>query len=273
MAFTHYRTGGIFLKKDDRGEADQLFTIFTKEFGKLKVLGRAIRKIKSKLRVGADIFYLSEIEFIQGKTYKTLTDAILIDKFKNLRKDAEKIDFSYKITDVLDSLTGEEEKDPKIWQLLIQTFKSLNNPMTQSLNDSITYYFLWNFFSLLGFKPELYSCPICEKKLLPETFLFVPKEGGVVCWKCFEKLKEEPAFLSAEAPSEAKAGAEATTGREKKLAKEISVDTVKILRLFLSENGNILSRIKIREENKKNLEEISENYLNFLKEEFSRMEK
>lgn len=259
MAFTHYRTKGIFLKKDDRGETDQLFTIFTKEFGKLKVLGRAIRKIKSKLRVGADIFYLSEIEFIQGKTYKTLTDAILIDKFKNLRKDAEKIDFSYKITDVLDSLTGEEEKDPKIWQLLIQTFKSLNNPMTQSLNDSITYYFLWNFFSLLGFKPELYSCPICEKKLLPETFLFVPKEGGVVCWKCFEKLKKEE---------------KKTTGAQtQNLGLGVDVDTVKILRLFLSENENILSRIKIREENKKNLEEISENYLNFLKEEFSRMEK
>ena len=86
MAFTHYRTQGIFLKKEDRGEADQLFTVFAEDFGKLEILGRAIRKITSKLRSASSPFYLSEIEFIQGKTYKTLTDAILIDNFKNIRE-------------------------------------------------------------------------------------------------------------------------------------------------------------------------------------------
>jgi len=38
--FTHYRTQGIFLKKEDRGEADQLFTIYTKDYGKLEILGK-----------------------------------------------------------------------------------------------------------------------------------------------------------------------------------------------------------------------------------------
>ena len=75
--FLNYRTKGFIFKKEDRGEADQLFTIYTKDFGKLEILGKAIRKISSKLRSGAETFYLSEIEFIQGKTYKTLTDAIL----------------------------------------------------------------------------------------------------------------------------------------------------------------------------------------------------
>ena len=72
----HYRTQGFILKKTDRGEADQILTIYTKDFGKLEILGKAIRKIKSKLRSGADLFYFSEIEFIQGKAYKTLTDIL-----------------------------------------------------------------------------------------------------------------------------------------------------------------------------------------------------
>jgi len=67
--FVHYRTQGLILKKEDQGEADLLFTIYTKDFGKLEILGRAIRKISSKLRSGAEIFYLSEVEFIQGKIY------------------------------------------------------------------------------------------------------------------------------------------------------------------------------------------------------------
>ncbi len=31
----HYRTQGFILEKINRGEADQLFTVYTKDFGKL----------------------------------------------------------------------------------------------------------------------------------------------------------------------------------------------------------------------------------------------
>jgi len=79
--FTHYRTEGFILKKIDRGEADRIFTVYTRDFGKLDLLAKAERKIKSKLRGGLELFYLSDIEFIQGKTHKTLTDTILVENF------------------------------------------------------------------------------------------------------------------------------------------------------------------------------------------------
>jgi len=243
--FIHYRTQGIIIKKQDRGQADQLFTIYTKDFGKLEILGKAIRKIKSKLRAGAELFYFSEIEFIQGKAYKTLTDAILIDKFENIRKDLERLGVCYQISEVLDNLVKGQERDEKIWQLLNEVFNKLNNRQLSIINCQLSYYyFLWNLFSLLGFKPELSTCPICREKLLPETFHFVPKEGGVVCWRCLKKLSPE----------------------EKERVKEISVGTVKILRIFLSKNWKILPRLKIIKEERKNLKEISELYLTFLKE-------
>ena len=245
------------LRKEGRGEADQLFSIFTKDFGKLEILGRAIRKITSKLRSGSELFYFSEIEFIQGKTHKTLTDAILIDKFKKIREDPERLNLVYQIAEALDSLLGWEQRDRVIWELLNESFRRLNNLKLEILY----HYFLWNLFSILGHKPELYSCPVCGEKLLPETFYFLPKEGGVVCWKCLKKLKEEPA------------SAVASAGKEKKLAKEIGVDTVKILRLFLSEDWGVLPRIKITGETKRNLKEISELYLSFFREEFSKMKK
>ena len=37
----HYRTYGFLLKKTDRGETDQLFNIYTKDFGKLEILSVA----------------------------------------------------------------------------------------------------------------------------------------------------------------------------------------------------------------------------------------
>ena len=146
--FVNYRTQGIILKKEDRGEANQLFTIYTKDFGKLEIFGKAIRKISSKLRAGADIFYLTDIEFIQGKAHKTLTDAVLIEKFENIRSDLNKLKITYQISEILDELIKGQESDEEIWDLLNKTFQRLNNLKLKIKNwKLIYYYFLWNFLS------------------------------------------------------------------------------------------------------------------------------
>jgi len=240
MAFIHYRTQSIFLKAKERGEADKLFVVFTKEFGKIEVLGKAIRKINSKLRAGADNGCFSEISFIQGKTYKILTDTLLIESFNLFKKDIEKLKIFYKMADALDSLVGLEEPDIQIWKLLKKSLHILN--IKKSDPEKTFIYFLWNLFLILGYSPELRHCPVCDKKLLPETFFFIPKEGGVVCWQCAKAID----------------GAKAL----------ITIGAVKILRLLTSSNSR---KIIAREEDWKNLKEISELYLNFLKEELSKL--
>jgi len=233
--FVHYRTLGIILKKEDQGEADQIFTIFTKNFGKLKILGKAIRKIKSKLRAGIQPFYLSEIEFIQGKTHKTLTDTILIEKFQNIRKDLDKLEIASKIAEVLDSLVKGEEADEEIWKLVLETFKELDKHSSSSLPYFLIYhYFLWNFLSILGYMPELKNCPLCQKKLIPTNIYFSPEQGGVVCGDCLKKKGEK-----------------------------INPEIIKILRILIKRDWSILSKLKIKPEYEKDLEKVSEDYLSY----------
>jgi len=187
----HYRTQGLIIKKIDRGEADQLLTIYSKDFGKLKVLGRAVRKIKSKLRGGADLFYLSEIEFIQGKTYKTLTDTALINGSFNIRRDLTKLSIAYQIADVLDSLVPEEQKDEDIWQLLSGTFFKLNDCQWSSTKHQLLYYyFFWNLVSLLGYGPEVGPESFCGRKIdssLAKILRIIIKRD----WSLLSRLKVE----------------------------------------------------------------------------------
>ena len=146
----HYRTRAFILEKTDFQEADQLFTVYTEDFGKIKVLGRAIRKIKSKLRAGAELFYLSEIEFIQGKNHKTLTDAMVIEKFKNVKQDLGKLEILSQIAENADDLISGEEEDEDIWNLLTEVFEKVNS------YSLIYYYFVWNLLSILGYQVDLY---------------------------------------------------------------------------------------------------------------------
>ena len=232
--FVHYRIKGIILKKVDRREADQLFTLYTKDFGKLKILGKAIRKISSKLRSGMEIFYLSEIEFIQGKAHKTLTDAILIEKFENLRKDLGKLTIAVKISEALDNLISAPEPEERIWNLLLGVFKTLDRVDFKIKNlELIYYYFFWKLLSILGYKPELYCCSVCQNKLKPENLYFSKEEGGVICQTCFLQDRS---------------------------GKEITPDTVKILRIILDKNDKIVLRLKIKNKQLKSLEEISKSY-------------
>ena len=114
----YYKTQGIIFKKKDISEADRVFSVFTYEFGRLEIVARAIRKITSKLRSGIEIFSLSEIEFIQGKNRKTLTDTIAIEKFSNIIQNPNKLKISYQIGEVLDSFIRGQEKDEDIFILL-----------------------------------------------------------------------------------------------------------------------------------------------------------
>ncbi len=235
--FTHYRTQGFIFKKVDRGEADRIFTIFTKDFGKLELLAKAERKITSKLRAGLELFYLSEIEFIQGKTHKTLTDTILINNFKNLRSDLKRLKIAYRVSEVLDKLVRGQEPDKKIWQLLNEVFNRLNSLEIKNWKIRIVYhYFLWNLLSILGYQPELYYCSLCQKKLTPENIFFNLKEGGLICVRC-RKLTR------------------------KGTTKKIKAETVKILRIILERDWPTLKRLKIDKEELNQLAEISNLYL------------
>jgi len=235
--FIHHRTKGFVLKENERGEADKVFLVFTEDFGQIEVLAKGVRKIKSKLRGNIPLFSISEIEFVQGSVYKTLTDASLIDDFESIGKDLKKAEITSQIAETFTQLIKGEEKDLKIWSLLKETFETLNNSVLASTHRwLIFYYFLWRFFSILGYQPELYQCSFCREELRPEE-LYFSFRGGALCPVCSQKQKE---------------------------VIEVNVNTIKILREILKRNLIGFLKIKIGEKDQKNLKTISDFYVSFI---------
>lgn len=230
-----YKTIGFIFKKQDRNENDRVFSVFTDGFGRLEILGKAIRKINSKLRRGIDIFSLSEIGFIQGKSQKTLTEAFKLDKFGSITQNPQKFLVACRISGLMDNFIKGQEPDENIYNLLIETFKNLNNfPISKFPNFSLAYqYFFWNFFSELGYRPEVGQCAVCRQKLNPYGVYFSSKEGGIVCKKCAVQDKN--------------------TAR-------INSDAVKILRLILNKDKDTVSRLKVDLKSAQLMESISKNY-------------
>lgn len=234
---TRYTTKGFVFKKEDRLETDRIFSVFTHDFGRIEVFAKAIRKIDAKLMGGIEVFSLSEIEFIQGKNRKTLTDAIFIQKSRSIFENPEKIEIAQKICDLLDASIRGEESDKKIWEAIEDFLQKLSKAPPDAHLSLLYPYFFWNFASVLGYAPELSICLQCEQRLRPNVLYFSYKEGGIVCASCHHPVKEEVG---------------------------IAPDIIKILRLMLQKDWRVLVKLKIGESLPKDLEQVSEGYCQYL---------
>jgi len=65
-----YSSEGIILSRKNYGEADRILTVFSKNYGKVTLLAKGIRKLISKKRGHLEIF--SEVKFsaVSGKEKK-----------------------------------------------------------------------------------------------------------------------------------------------------------------------------------------------------------
>ncbi len=231
-----YKTVGFVFKKSDINESDRNFSVFTKDYGRLNIFAKAIRKSVSKLNSGIDIFSTSEIEFIQGKNKKTLTDAQIAEKRGNLCQDLLKFKIANSIAVVLDDFLRGQEKDERIFSLINDIFAKLNYSLQPTHYSLVYYYFLWNFLSLLGYHSEVQKCASCHEKLIPHSLYFSSKDGGIICEKC--SVKKEGII-------------------------KVNSDVVKILRLILKTDWQILAKLKIEQDSQKLFQEISDNYYDY----------
>jgi DNA repair protein RecO (recombination protein O) len=235
--FIHYRSWAFVLGSKEIGESDRLIYFFTRDYGLLEVLGKAIRKVSSKLKHGSQDFCFGEIEFIQGKRFKILTDVYLVKNPNAIKKDLRKLRTAYAISDLILEFVKQPEKDKNLWNLLEV---SLRLTGAWQKNVYLIYqFFLWNFLKIIGFGLDFTHCFACEKKFKPAPY-FIFTNQGIVCSQCAPILRKKRIF-------------------------KISQQTLKILRVMEERDLELLGRLKFKPEVIKELKVISNYYLNFIR--------
>lgn len=147
-------TEGVILKKTISGEADVFVSIFTKDFGKLRMLAKGAKKINAKLAPHIDTLNRSEIAFVNGKELLRLTGAIISDYYRNIKSDYGRIAAGFFIAELADQLLEERAASPEEYRELISALEKLDN-ILESKVKYIPYIFAARFLSLLGYHPQL----------------------------------------------------------------------------------------------------------------------
>jgi DNA repair protein RecO (recombination protein O) len=146
-------TKAIVLSRTDYGEADRIVTFLTPTYGKLRLMARGVRKIKSKLAGGIELFSISDISFINGRgDLGTLISSRLDRHYGGIVKDIDRVQLGYDLIKELNKVT-EDNPEPEYFHLMEQAFIALE---VESIGiELIDLWFKAQMIKLAGHSPNL----------------------------------------------------------------------------------------------------------------------
>lgn len=230
------QTEGLVLRTRNYKEADQLLTLYTNKVGKVNAIVKGVRKTKSKLRGGVQLFSHTNLSLYLGKGLATVTQAEPIDSFMHLKTDLGKITYASYLAELIDSFILEKEPDPHLFQIVLKTF----NLLTDREPFIIMRWAEMNILSHLGYQPCLTNCVECgNEKLNCNNIYFYPHLGGIACPQCQKNLLNYKRV-------------------------KVSGETVVILQRLLELDLKILERLKTSALAEKEMENILEEYITYI---------
>lgn len=122
------RTSAIILRRVNYGEADRILTLLTRDFGKQALIAKGVRKEKSKLAGGIELFSESDISFIKGKgDIGTLVSTQLSRHFGNIHTDMDRMRIASEFLKRI-NLATEDDASSEYYDLAIGMMVAMNTP-------------------------------------------------------------------------------------------------------------------------------------------------
>lgn len=155
---TTYKTVGLILASRKSFGANRLYTIYTKDLGKIIGQAKGAQKAISKLAGHLEPLSLSQLFLVESRQYFKIAGATLEKSYNNLKGDFATLKLLNILIFVLDQLTPLHLKDENIFNLLKETFEKISQ---QGLKKRIVQNYLINLLKFLGlslkseFSPEV----------------------------------------------------------------------------------------------------------------------
>lgn len=146
-----YKTEAIVLARKNVGEADRILTLFTKEYGKLRVLAKGIRKVTSRRSPHAEVFSMTLMLLHRGKTNLDIVGEITpLETFQYLRKHLNRVILAYYLCELVERLLPEKQEHRDVYTLLAQNLKKMNEENIDN-PDQLNNKFALELLRILGF--------------------------------------------------------------------------------------------------------------------------
>lgn len=231
-----FRTDGLILHRTDFGEADRLLTVFTPNFGRLRLLAKGARKPTSRKAGHVEPFTYVHLQVARGRNLDIVSQVETLETFRVLREDLERTSQAYYLAELINRFIEEGDENRPLFDLALSTLARICEARDRMLTLR---FFELRCLGLVGYQPQLHFCVECQTQLEPVTNFFYPPSGGVLCPRHGEAVR----------------GAE-----------PLALPTFKVLRFMQTHPWDEVESLRIKPETHLDLEAILQGYIIYLLE-------
>ncbi len=150
-----YHTNGFILSSVNKGEANKMLTIYTREMGLVRAMVQGIRLHKSKLRFALQDLSYSNIDLVRGKDIWRVTSSRNITTFPYARSSKASLLIIARVSKLLERLCDGEQSNEKIFDDFIQSLYLLDSEsILDSSREALEIHLVLRIMDQLGYIGE-----------------------------------------------------------------------------------------------------------------------
>ncbi|HEU5187094.1 MAG TPA: DNA repair protein RecO [Candidatus Saccharimonadales bacterium] len=124
----YVRAEAIILRRTQYGEADRIVNLLTLQQGRVAAIAKGVRRPKSKLAGGLELFAVCDVTLAEGRGELFLvTSARLVEFFGGILQDYDRLQLGYQVIKQITQAT-QTVSEPEFYTLLKSTLGYLNKP-------------------------------------------------------------------------------------------------------------------------------------------------
>lgn len=203
----HINLDTIILSHRDHGERDRLYTLLTRERGKLTVRGSGARKSGAKLAPHLEPLMHSHVVVAKNRGRGTITFALCEESFYHVRAQNNAYIHARGVIDVIERLLRDGDIHRNLYTTLLMYMRTLDILVERKEQASafcaVTEGCYFYILAMLGWYVQTYTCTRCAKRLSQSTsYTYLCADGGFICKNCLRETaipREQKIILSRDA--------------------------------------------------------------------------
>ncbi len=168
------------MAKRDVGEADRVFSVFTKDFGRIDAVSQGVRYIKSKLRYNLGMFSWLRIGLVSTRDFWRIVDAEELNHLAGIRESPQKIFVTSQIIQLLNRMVRGEERDINLWNEVRNSLDFLDDSDALSAGKNLKAFQLFTNLKILSHLGYVAGGKKWLSLSLNETFGLEPQMASII---------------------------------------------------------------------------------------------
>lgn len=169
----------LVLRVTDYNDKDALLTVLTRNYGKLTIKARGLRRKNSPLIAPCQLLSFAEFTVFEYRGMYTINEGHSLELFQGLRRDLQKLSLGTYFAQVAELISQEDLPNPELLALTLNCLYALNK--LDIPEQTVKAVFELRCACIAGYSPDLFGCHVCGN---PSPDRFDLSAGRLECSRC-----------------------------------------------------------------------------------------